>query len=126
MRLALRITILILIAIAVISLLSCAEKKVEKETEIQIIDHNLSMHNFTGDVLKSIATVNGRAKNISNTTIGTASITVNFYDKDGNRLNTTSTEKQNLGSGELWIFNVQFNSSDAWKTVRYDIAANAR
>jgi hypothetical protein len=126
MRSALRITILILTAIAAISLLSCAEKEVEKEPEIQIIDHNLSMHSFTGDVLKSIATVSGRAKNNSNAIIGTASITVNFYDKDSNRLNTSSTEKQNLDSGELWVFNIQFNSPDAWKAVRYDITANAR
>ena len=126
MRLALRITVLILIAIAVISLLSCVEKKVEKEPEIQIIDHNLSMHSFTGDVLKSVATVNGRAKNISNAIIGTASITVNFYDKDSNLLNASSTEKQNLEPGELWAFNIQFNSPDSWKAVRYDIAANAR
>lgn len=42
---------------------------------------------------------------------------VNFYDKDGNLLNTVSATKQNLEAGEIWQFNIRFTSPDAWENV---------
>lgn len=120
---AISITLAIL---AIMCLFACAEKNAGKEPQIQIIDHNLSIHKFGGDVLQSIATIDGRANNISNFTISSASIVVNFYDKDGNLLHTASTIKQNLAAGEIWQFNISFTSPDAWKSVRYDISVSTK
>jgi predicted small secreted protein len=121
MRLTIKV-IAICLVVASLILAACAEKKAGNE--IQIIDHNLSIHKFGGDVLQSIAAVDGNAKNISNLTLNSAYINVNFYDKDGNLLQTASTSKQNWATGEIWHFNIQFTSPDAWKTVRYDISAS--
>jgi len=123
MRLTIKIIAICLVAVSLI-LAACAEKKAG--TEIQIIDHNLSMHKFGGDVLQSKATVEGKAKNVSNLRLSSAYISVNFYDKDGNLLQTASTSKQNWETGEIWQFNIQFISPDAWKTVRYDISASTK
>lgn len=116
---------LTLLIIPLILLSACAQRTEDNAPQLQIIDHTLSFHNF-GDVLRSVVSVDGKAKNISNTTINTAFITVNFYDKDNNRLYTASAVKNNLAAGELWYFNVRFVSPDAWKTTRYDISATTK
>ena len=107
-------------------LCACEQKPVvEDNPQLQILEQNLSFHNF-GDVLKSMVSVNGKAKNISNTTINAAYITVRYYDKDNNLLHTASASKNGLTAGEIWYFNVQYTSPDAWKTVRYDVSTNTK
>jgi hypothetical protein len=108
--------------LSIFSLVGCSQNKTEATPGIHIIDHNLNIHSFTGDVLKSIAAVDGRIKNSSNDPINSASIIVKYFDKDGNLLYTGSTIQQNIQPEEIRIFNVQFSNPDAWKTVRYDIS----
>ena len=67
------------------------------------------------------ASVTGKARNISSSTINFASISVNFYDKDGKVLNTSSAEAQNLEAGEIWNFSVQCSGPDMWKIAKYDM-----
>lgn len=119
MRLATRV-IICLIATSLICPAACVGEKADNE--IQIIEHTLSTHEFGGDVLQSIAAVDGKAKNTSNLTLSSASIIVNFYDKDNNLLQTASTMKQNLVPDEIWHFSIKFTGPDAWKTVHYDIS----
>jgi len=92
--------------------------------ELQILSHSMTTHQFTGGMPESTAVVKGRARNVSNSTIASASITVNYYDKNGNLIDTSSAIMQNLGPGEIWDFNVQSAGTDAWKSVSYDIAAS--
>ncbi len=92
--------------------------------ELQILSHSMTTHQFTGGMPESTAVVKGRARNVSNSTIAFASIAVNFYDKNGNLIDTSSAIVQNLGPGEVWDFNVQSAGPDAWKSVSYDIAAS--
>lgn len=117
--------VLALLIVPAIILGACAEKQAENQPQLTLIEHNLISRNF-GDVLKSIVAVDGRAQNTSDIPLNTASITVNFYDKDGNRLHTASTTKNDVGAGEIWYFNVRFVSPDAWKTVRYDISVDTK
>lgn len=117
--------VLALLIVPAIILGACAEKTAENKSQLQLIEHNLIFHNF-GDVLKSIVAIDGKAQNAGNTTISAASITVHFYDKDGNRLHTASAVKNDLGAGEIWYFNVRFIGPDAWKTVRYDISVDTK
>ena len=117
-----RIIAVFLAVLASSCLFACAEKEADNESQIQILDHNLNMHKFGGDVLQSVASADGRVKNTSDSTAGSVSIAVKFYDKDGNLLYTGTNTKQNLEANGIWIFNVQFIGPDAWKTVRYDIS----
>ena len=122
MRLAIKVTAICLIIASLIYSAACTDRKAG--TEIQIIDHNLSIHEFGGDVLQSIAAVDGKAKNITNLTLSSVSVKINFYDKNGNLLNTASTIEQNWEAGEIRHFNIKFTSPDAWKTMRYDISTS--
>ncbi len=123
MKAGLKIIVFILSCLWFIYPLACSQNKIETTSELQIIEHTLNLHSFT-DVLRSQATIDGRVQNISNNPINSANITAHFFDKDGNLLYTGSTVLQNLQPSEIRIFSVQFNSPDAWKSVKYDISAS--
>ena len=123
-RLEFKTLLAVFAMVSILFLCACTQNRTETISELQIINHELTMHSFTGDVLKSVAAIDGRVKNISKAPISSALITVNFFDKEGNRLNTRSVIQQNFQPEEIRIFNVQFNSPDAWKTVRYDISVS--
>jgi hypothetical protein len=122
MGLSIKTSILVFAVVAAVILCACVQNKTEIISEVQIVDHQLTVHSFTGDVLKSVAAIDGRVRNTSNFTVSSAAITVNFFDKEGNRLYTGSTIQQNFKPEETRNFIVQFDSPDAWKTVRYDIS----
>jgi len=75
---------------------------------------------------QSTATVTGRTQNVGTDTVDYAQIAVNYYDKNGKFLATRSAVRQNLGPGEIWDYTVLFEGLDAWKSVKYDIAASTR
>ena len=86
----------------------------------------MTVHEFTGGAPQSTAVVRGRAQNISDVTISSAMIAVNFYDKNKNLLVAASAVKQNLQPGEVWDFNVKTVGPDAWKIISYDIATSTK
>lgn len=117
--------IIIFLILVIFSFSSCTmNTEVATSQQIRIVEHNLSIHKFGGDVLQSLATVEGKAENISKNMINRVSITVFFYDKNNNLLQTASTMKESWPSGEIWSFTVKFNSPDAWKTTRYTISTS--
>ena len=123
MRGAVSIAALALILTLPIFSVACTETKSE---ELQILSHNITVHKFSGDVLQSTAVVTGKAKNISNSPLESALITVNFYDKSDNLIATSSTTKHNLGTGEVWNFGVETKGPDAWKIANYDISGSTK
>ena len=104
----------------------CAGSGTPEVGELKILSHSMTVHEFTGGAPQSTAVVRGRAQNVSNITISFAMIAVNFYDKNKNLLATASAAKQNLQPGETWDFSVQTVGPDAWKIVKYDIAASTK
>jgi hypothetical protein len=124
MRTAFETLLVIFISLPVIFLCACTQSRTETTSELQIIDHKLTVHSFTGDVLKSVAAIDGRVKNTSKAAISSALITVNFFEKEGGLLYTGTAIQQNFQPEEVRIFIVQFISPDAWKTVRYDISVS--
>jgi hypothetical protein len=92
---------------------------------LKIINQNLTVHEFSGGP-QSIAVVYGRAQNIKTVNIDSATISVNFYDKDKRLIATASSEKENLKPGESWDFSVQTVGPDAWKIVSYDISISIK
>jgi len=94
--------------------------------QLKILDQSLTVHEFPGDTPQSVAIVYGRAQNVSRDVMSSASIAVNFYDKNKQLMATASATKQNLQPGEIWDFSVQTVGPDAWKIMTYDIAVSAQ
>jgi len=94
--------------------------------ELKVLTHRLTNHGFAGSMPQSTATVTGRAQNVGTVAINYAQIAVNYYDKNGAFLATSSAIRQNLVPGEIWDFTILFQGPDAWKSVKYDIAASTR
>ena len=129
MRTTLTIIVSISILISLICIAGCSAPESsdsQSENRLQISDDNLMVHKFGGDVLQGTASVNGKARNISSSTIDSASISVNFYDKNGKIINTSSATAQNLEVGEIWNFNIQCTGPDMWKIVKYDITVSIK
>ena len=124
-----RVVVVALILLLSVCLVGCGETQTDGGSlsgeKLRILSHSMTTHQFAGSMLESTAVVKGRAQNISNSTINFASITVRFYDKNGNLIDTSSAIRQNLGPGEIWDFAVQTAGPDAWKSVDYDIVADA-
>ena len=94
--------------------------------ELQILNHSLNVHEFSGGTVQSTAVVSGRVKNAGSSDIDFASIIVDFYDKDGKLIDTSSASRENLEAGRVWDFSVQSTGPDAWKIVDYDIRSSAK
>jgi hypothetical protein len=99
-----------------------------KGSGLQIVSHNLTARQFTGDLnsTKSMAVVTGIAKNIDNVPVTECNITVRYFDADKNIIGVSSAYKQFLEPGEVWSFAVQLTTPDAWKARSYDISGTSR
>jgi hypothetical protein len=122
----------IMIALLAVTLALAAGCSNQKETppdeieQLQIIDHNLAVHEFTGDKPKSTALITGTAQNTGDTSINTAVLTAYFYTKDGELIATESAVRDNLAPGETWTFTIQTSSPDAWKVKRYEVFPDSK
>jgi hypothetical protein len=126
MKRAASIVATVLILVLLIASFGCAKSSTSDDGELKILSHRMTVHEFTGGAPQSTAVVIGRAQNVGDVTINFATIAVNFYDKNKNLIATASAVKQNLQPNEIWDFNVKTVGPDAWKSVSYDIAANAK
>jgi hypothetical protein len=92
---------------------------------LQIISHELTTRQFTGDLNSTMgmAVVTGIAKNIDTVPITRCNITVRYFDADKNIVGVSSAQKQFLEPAEVWSFTVQLTSPDAWKARSYDISS---
>jgi hypothetical protein len=99
-----------------------------KSGGLQIISHNLTARQFTGDLnsTKSMAVVTGIAKNVDNVPVTECNIAVRYFDADKNVIGVSSAYKQFLEPGEVWSFTVQLTAPDAWKARSYDISSSSR
>jgi len=119
------IVLMILVISSIFNPVACTSNpEAENQPKVSFIEHNLSIHKFGGNVLQSLASVDGKAKNTTGNIIKQASISISFFDSNGNLLQTASTIKQNWQPQEIWDFSVKFSSPDAWKTTRYSISSS--
>jgi hypothetical protein len=93
---------------------------------LKVLNHTMNSNTFSASSPESSATVTGMAQNTGSSLINIAIITVKFYDKDGNLVDSSSASRHSLTVGETWIFAVQSSGPDAWKITRYEISASAR
>jgi len=123
-RAVFRAIVVALLLVLIVVICGCA--KPQPTGELKILSHRLTTHGFAGGMPQSTATVTGRAQNVGAVSINYAQIAVNYYDKDGRFLATASAVMQNLAPGQVWDFTVLFQGPDAWKAVKYDIAASTK
>ena len=95
---------------------------------LEIISHQLSVRQFTGDLnsTKSVAIVSGVAKNAGKAPIDNPVIEVTFYDDQKNIIGSASTSRGFIEPGEIWNFSAQLTSPDAWKARDYRVTASAK
>jgi len=93
---------------------------------LHIMEHTITVHEFTGDINQSTATVKGIARNSSNWPISECIISVTLYNYQGNIIAVSSDARQSLGAGEVWNFKVQLKGAEAWDVSRYDISATSK
>jgi hypothetical protein len=96
------------------------------ESGLKILSQDMTVHEFSGSSPDSSAVVYGRAQNVKNTTINSAVISVNFYDKNKKLLASSTATTQNLQPGATWDYSVQTIGPDAWKIISYDIFISIR
>jgi hypothetical protein len=117
------IMITVLTAVLVLTA-ACSGKKdtpVDEINPLQIIDHQLAVHEFMGDSPSSTAVITGIAQNTGDTPIHNAVITAYFYTKDGETLVVETATRDNLAPGEKWTFTIKMSGPDAWKAKRYEV-----
>jgi len=115
-----------IVSIALLFCLVIASVSCASGGGLKILDQNLTVHEFSGGGPQSVAIVHGRAQNVTNTDINSATISVNFYDKDKKLIATGSAVKQNLRPNDTWEFSVQTIGPDAWKVISYDLAVHTK
>ena len=93
---------------------------------LKIISQAMTVHEFSGSSPDSSAVVYGRAQNVKDTTINSAVISVNFYDKNKKLIASGTATTQNLQPDATWDFSIQTVGPDAWKIISYDISVSIR
>ena len=118
-----RYWLLLLVVLLILPGIACATG-----AGLDIISHQLSVRQFTGDLngTKSIAIVSGQARNISNVSIDNPVIEVTFFDGQKNIIGTASASRRFLEPGEIWNFSAQLTSPDAWKVRDSRITGSAK
>jgi hypothetical protein len=112
----------------IVLLLAVITASCSKGGGLQIVSHNLTARQFTGDLnsTKSMAVVTGIAKNVDNVPVTECNITVRYFDADKNIIGVSSAYKQFLEPAEVWSFTVQLTAPDAWKARSYDISSSSQ
>lgn len=91
--------------------------------DLQVVQHTITVSEFTADIEQSKAVVSGEAVNTGPWVIGEVGVDVRYYDYQGNIIANRSTAVFQLKPGERWAFSVDFAGRDAWKVASYDISA---
>ena len=105
----------------------CSEEKGSSNVpaaQVTVLEHSLSIHEFTGDHPKSTAVITGRAENTGDSSLSKVVITARFYTESGEVIATESATRANIEPYETWNFTIQTTSSDAWKTIRYELSVD--
>ncbi|MGB9977876.1 FxLYD domain-containing protein [Methanobacterium sp.] len=84
------------------------------DSNLQIVSSKMVSDGYGG------YTVKGQAKNIGSETLGYASIDVKFYDKNGDLLDSSFDNINNLAPGETWNFKAYYYGDG--KPAKYVIA----
>lgn len=69
--------------------------------------------------------VEGKVKNVTDSTLDYLEVEVKFYDKDGNRIGDNFTNVEDLGAGKTWEFSLMFLEDGEFDSYELSATTNA-
>ncbi|MCX6007488.1 MAG: FxLYD domain-containing protein [Chloroflexi bacterium] len=92
------------------------------ESQLQVLQHNITINEFTADTAQSVATVKGVVKNQGIWPVQNCIVTADFYDYKGYKIGTYTDTLQRLDPGQACDFKVELKGTDAWKVATYKVS----
>lgn len=92
------------------------------ESQLQVLQHNIIIDEFTADAAQSVATVKGVVKNQGMWPVRNCTVIADFYDNKGQKIGTYKDTLQTLGPGQAGNFKVELKGSEAWKVATYSVS----
>jgi hypothetical protein len=91
-------------------------------SQLQVLQHNITINEFTADAAQSVATVKGIVKNQGIWPIQSCTVITDFYDYKGYKIGTYTDTLQRIEPGQACNFMVELKGADAWKVATYSIS----
>ncbi len=92
------------------------------ESQLQVLQHSITVNEFTADAAQSIAAVNGAVRNQGIWPIQNCAVIVDFYDYQGYKIETNKETLQRLEPGQVCEFSVELKGTGAWKVATYRVS----
>jgi hypothetical protein len=91
-------------------------------SHLQVLQHNITVNEFTADAAQSVATVTGIVKNQGIWPVQSCTVIADFYDYKGYKIGTYSDTLQRLEPGQTCDFKVELKGTEAWKVATYSVS----
>ena len=91
-------------------------------SHLQVLQHNITVNEFTADAAQSVATVKGIVKNQGIWPVQSCTVIADFYDYKGYKIGTYSDTLQRLEPGQTCDFKVELKGTEAWKVATYSVS----
>lgn len=92
------------------------------DSQIQVLQHNITINEFTADAAQSVATVKGVVQNQGIWPVQNCTVIADFYDYQGYKIGTCSESLQRIDPGQSADFKVEMKGSEAWKVAMYSVS----
>jgi hypothetical protein len=92
------------------------------ESQLQVLQHNITISEFTADAAQSVATVKGIVKNQGMWPTQNCTVIADFYDYKGHKVGTRTDTLQRLELGQAGDFKVELKGYEAWKVATYSVS----
>jgi len=90
--------------------------------QVQILEHSITVNEFTADIGQSTAVVRGVVRNQYVWPVQNCVVTVDFFDYQGGKIGTYSDTLSRMEPGQAWNFKVELKGAEAWKAAWYRIS----
>jgi len=92
------------------------------ESQLQVLQHNITINEFTADAAKSVAIVKGVVKNQGIWPVQNCMVIADFYDYKGYKIGTYTDTLQRLEPGQASDFKIELRGSEAWKVATCSVS----
>jgi hypothetical protein len=92
------------------------------DSQLQVLQHHITISEFTADATQSVATVKGVVKNQGMWPTQNCTVIADFYDYKGHKIGTHTAALQRLEPGQAGDFKVELKGSEAWKVATYSVS----
>ena len=92
------------------------------DSQLQVLQHNITINEFTADAAQSVATVKGVVKNQGIWPAQNCMVIADFYDYRGYKIGTYTDTFQKLEPGQTCGFKIELKGPEAWKVAMYSLS----